>query len=285
MRILDGERPLLTIIVPTVGRKDEFFRLAETLIAQTCNLNGLELIISDQNHNSLILEAVNSLKKRINTTHIKCELISTSYAKNRALQLSSGTYCAFLDDDCWLPNNFLEVLFPFLLLKKDGYLTNALDAENKPLLGKGLPKDFLLDCKSKDGAFYTPQIAHIYMTDAVLELGGFNEKLGVGTEYGSAEETDLLVRLLNIGQKFIYLDQVSVFHPSVNYETVTPDKCFRYGLGFGAFCKIHGWNSYWIYKTIRSFVASVTYIFISRPRARNYFFSGVGRFIGYWRYK
>lgn len=46
-------------------------------------------------------------------------------------------------------------------------------------------------------------------------IGNFDEDLGVGanTLFGSAEETDYLIRCLNIDSKIYYMKKLRVYHP------------------------------------------------------------------------
>jgi hypothetical protein len=62
----------------------------------------------------------------------------------------------------------------------------------------------------------------------------FDEKMGVGAPFGSAEESDLLLFLLKNGTRGRYHGGDFVFHPA---KAESGDKAYNYGLGFGALYK------------------------------------------------
>ena len=69
----------------------------------------------------------------------------------------------------------------------------------------------------------------------------FDERLGVGTNFGSAEETDYLYRLIRKGYKgFFNPEEILVYHPckKMNIEEEIK-KAHSYGMGMGAFFKKH----------------------------------------------
>jgi glycosyltransferase involved in cell wall biosynthesis len=277
--------PRLSIIVPTVSRSEEFRRFLETLKKQS-HLDLVELIIVDQNKDNRISKYILDQTFQFSIQYLQVEKISLSYAKNKGLERASGTFCCFLDDDCWMHEDFLKNIFPYISQQDEsGYLLKAVTPEGCFLVPSKLVPGFKLNVSNIKESFYAPQIAQVYPTSFVKDAGGFNARLGIGTEFGSAEDTDLLVRIVNKGISFTYLDQVQLFHPEVDYASMTPQKSYQYGLGFGAFCKIHGWKMYWIYKMIRSLGGVVVSIIKNQKHAQSYFKTLQGRWKGYWSYQ
>lgn len=72
-------------------------------------------------------------------------------------------------------------------------------------------------------------------------IGNFDEDLGVGanTLFGSAEETDYLIRCLNIDSKIYYMKKLRVYHPRKNSLGTSDDikRAKLYGYGLGAVLK------------------------------------------------
>lgn len=63
----------------------------------------------------------------------------------------------------------------------------------------------------------------------------FNEKLGVGTYFGSCEDTDIVYKYTRSSQ-VIYSPKIEVYHPHPNQD-ISVEKVKSYSLGFGGFVK------------------------------------------------
>ena len=278
-----GKRPLLSIIVPTVDRSNEFTRFLESLIKQEADLSLIELIIVDQNKDSRISEIIRPLRS-IKIIYLKIEKISLSYAKNLSIQKINGLFCCYLDDDCWLQQNALNVLLSQLQLLNpfEGLLMKAITPDGKLLVPGKLRSGFTLNEKNLLEAFYAPQISQVYPTSIVKELGGFNENLGIGTKFGSAEDTDLLVRAIKNKTTFKYIENIKIFHPMFNNDSYSYRKKYHYGLGFGALCRIHNFKGYFIVKILRSATGFLLLLPFNRKNSFLHFFTFLGRIRGYY---
>ena len=67
----------------------------------------------------------------------------------------------------------------------------------------------------------------------------FDEKLGVGGEFGSGEEIDYVLDLINKGYKGRYFGENIIYHPAKKHSKSKEkyQRDFNYGRGFGALCK------------------------------------------------
>ena len=74
----------------------------------------------------------------------------------------------------------------------------------------------------------------IFVRNSSLNLFRFDEKLGIGAEFGSGEESDLLFFLLKNHNKGYYFANNYIFHPS---KKNSPEKMYHYGKGYGALHK------------------------------------------------
>ena len=279
---IDGRNPLLSFIVPTVDRKNEFLRFIDSLLNQTAELSQIELIIVDQNKDDRIFEIINSLYN-INIIYFRIEKIGLSYAKNQALSKINGLFCSYLDDDCWLDKNTLNILLSQLQLLKpfEGLLMNAMTPEGKFLVPGKLRAGFILNEENLLEAFYAPQISQVYPTFVVKNLQGFNKNLGIGTRFGSAEDTDLLIRALKNKITFKYFETIKIIHPKIENKSCAFKKRYQYGLGFGALCRIHNFKFYFIIKLLRPAIGFILFLPLNWRKSFLYFFTLLGRLKGY----
>ncbi|MNL01559.1 putative glycosyl transferase [compost metagenome] len=275
----------LSIIVPTVDRGSEFDRFMQSLVSQPkAALTEIELIIVDQNQDDRIAKILKETEVTFSVTHMKALKNGVSAAKNIGMRVAQGKFCCFLDDDCWLSSNWLDEVLTVLknTSPRTGILIKAISPDGENLLPHIVPTNFQLSEKNIKDAFNTPQISHIYPHKECLTIGGFNEQLGTGIFLGSTEETDFLVRIVKTGLTFIYEPNILILHNRVDYTSMSPEKSYQYGLGFGAFCRLHGWHAFWLYKIIRSLAGFLIYFTRNKAVANAYFATFRGRVHGYF---
>ncbi len=107
------------------------------------------------------------------------------------------------------------------------------------------------------------EFATIFDTETLRAAGGFDERLGVGSDFGAEEGTALLARLTRAGGAPLrYEPIVMCEHPDVDSP---PDaKARSYGRGLGALVPLHP-TSTWIWRyvaftTIRTAIGSLVLV-------------------------
>jgi GT2 family glycosyltransferase len=78
--------------------------------------------------------------------------------------------------------------------------------------------------------------------DWVNRVGGFDERFGVGSEFPSGEESDLVFRILAAGGRGVYEPALRVAHPdpfAIRDETACRRRMTDYGVGLGALFAKH----------------------------------------------
>lgn len=73
-------------------------------------------------------------------------------------------------------------------------------------------------------------------------VGGFDERLGAGSAFPSAEDNDLGLRLLDSGFAIVYVPDGVVVHRAWRGGREYPLARWRYGLGKGGFYAKHAWG-------------------------------------------
>jgi glycosyltransferase involved in cell wall biosynthesis len=227
---------LVSLIMPTLNRYDDIDLLMQSLQRQT--YKNFELIVIDQNDNNKVEEIVNKYKDDVVLKYIKSDKIGLSYNRNIGIEMAKGQIIAFPDDDCVYEDDTLEKVIKFFEENDDYrlYSCKTMDA-NK------------VDCFKKmyDGRC---EITSTNIMDTLTSITffinfknddytKFDEKLGVGGEYGSGEEIDYVLDLLSKGYKGRYFGENIIYHPAKKHSKSKEkyQRDFNYGRGFGALCK------------------------------------------------
>jgi GT2 family glycosyltransferase len=72
----------------------------------------------------------------------------------------------------------------------------------------------------------------------LVQVGGYDERLGAGTPGRAAEDMDIFHRLLRSGANIRYEPEVMIYHERQERDRLL-SSCFNYGHGIGAFSAKH----------------------------------------------
>ena len=199
------------IFISTHQDNFHIYKLINSIRPNIKNIKTLLLIVSqeceiDNNSNNELLDiiSVESLK------------ISLSKARNIALDYLlqnriSSEYIMFPDDDTSFDQIFFEN-FSTILNSNKNYIT--------PIYKEGT-KDLYFGRKTKDNKIITPRDHQligspnqIILYDYLKSDIQFDEKLGVGAQYGSSEDFDLYLKLYQKGNQFFFTNKLYNYHPA-----------------------------------------------------------------------
>jgi glycosyltransferase involved in cell wall biosynthesis len=239
------------LILATLGRRDELIDFLESLKDQT--YKNFELIIVDQNEIMLIEDLIKEYSPFYTIHHIKIKEKGLSLARNVGIKYLNSILkdnqtqeiiLAFPDDDCEYPKTLLEdVVKSFEALGNKYNILTGISIDKKTLkvsTGRFEERNCEIDCNNflRNAISFTIFIRH----RGSIELL-FDENLGVGSFFGSTEESDYLYRLLKLGYKaFFYPEKIKVYHPQKrnNFKDYNDrQRVFYYGKGLGALFKKH----------------------------------------------
>lgn len=233
--MINSKKIVFSLIMATYNRKDEVESFVKSLLKQSFDLNKVELIIVDQNKDQLLNEIVRRYKSSLNIKHINSGTLGLSVNRNIGIANAQGDILSFPDDDCEYYENTLQNVYS--IFAKDRNLTTVLgqivDYSNKKVF-RNWPNKKIEVTKNN---FYRLNSSITIFTKSVSAR--FDEKLGIGSRFGSCEDADYLYSIINMQNKnnVGYDPEVLVYHPHPDIKLLKPAKILAYGLGFGAFCK------------------------------------------------
>jgi glycosyltransferase involved in cell wall biosynthesis len=269
-----------SLIVATLGRSSEIGALLESLLAQ--GRDDLEVIIVDQNADDRVAPVLQPYAARMRITHLRSAIRNANHARNLGLRQARGEIVTFPDDDCLYPPGVLtRVDASFHAAPSLGVLTGpAASPEGGLGSGRWREKSGAIDLSN----VWTSVIEfNLFLPrQLMLSLGGFDEKLGPGTRWGSAEGNDLVCRAIARGAVAQYDADLRIIHPDKRLTEVAVSRAASYGRGLGFVLRRHGVPaSVWFAFLVRPFGGAL--ISLAKLRFHNaayYAMSFWGRLIG-----
>jgi GT2 family glycosyltransferase len=219
--------PLISLAIVTRDRADLFERFAlPSLLALTPG--EAEILVVDQSAG----DATRRLAQPVPGARYLRSAPGLSRGRNLALEAASAPLLAFTDDDVefgpgW-PGGICE-----------GF---ARDGRIGVVCGLGLSSAGETLPHRPPGSYAWPMnpfgLGHGFnfavRLEAVAEVGGFDERLGAGTEFGSGEDSDMLYRMLRAGWTVLSHEGITVVHHTWRHGRDERRLHTGYGMGAGA---------------------------------------------------
>lgn len=217
---------LITIGIPTFRRYEKILTCLDALAKQKLPAEQFRVIVVD---NSLEPEKSAAIKKKLKypyqLDYVITDKCGAAYARNVALKMCNTDIIAYIDDDVYVADNWLESILK-IFKKHDGYL-GAVSGKINPIWDVQPPKwlthDVYHHLACLDWGNEELRIDHIsnwlvsaaiaYNTKAMLAIGGFPEHLG--RKKGSLmahEELSAHQSLAALGYALVYSPELVVKH-------------------------------------------------------------------------
>lgn len=222
----------LTVAVATCGRPEA---LAECLAAIAAQRRAPDqLIVVDQNALAATREVI--AQSGLDILYIEQPRLGLSASRNLALEHCSQAILAVTDDDCFPDPGWTEAIVAAFevadltavtgpILPPDGIAPPGMTATSmRPSRQTRLFDSRVAPWAVGSGANFAAQVV------ALREVGGWDERLGVGTRGRAAEDCDILDRLLARGATIRYDGKALVHHA---WQTAERRKATRWAYGFG----------------------------------------------------
>lgn len=163
--------------------------------------------------------------------------LGISYARNRGIAAVKSRLVGYLDDDETVVEGWVQAALSELA----GDPADVPGGAFGPVLSTSLD-DLPYFCPTKERVVYrggnTPPWLvgtggnMVFPRDTLVLAGAFDPRFGAGAPVGSAEETDLVLRLLDEGRQLVYTPELTVYHPSRGFEDEVRARRL-YGVGMG----------------------------------------------------
>ena len=227
-----------SIVIPVRNNRSELLDLLQTIEQQTY-AEPFETLIVDQ---SDIKEAPIEVS-RGPCQWFRMEGTGAARSRNLAIKHATGDYLVLVDANARFKKHTLNQLDR---ITKDspnhdvicGICLNIEDG--KPYSRYSGSKPAGVNFRNYDCCLAS---AMAIKRTVLSKIGLLDEHLGTGTRYGSSEETDLVLRILQHGGKLLYQPRYEVLHPSLKPEGMSlhawTRKHYLYGMGRGAMLRKH----------------------------------------------
>lgn len=219
-----------SIITATYKRPAEVKEFLESLVLQK-NKN-FEIIIADGSPDNSIAPVVNEFKNKLNIKYIYQYNLPVSNARNKAAEIAKGEYLIFLDSDCIIPDNYLNIVKQYIKTYKCDAFGGTDDAmDNFTPLQKAinytmtsfLSSGGIRGKKTHIGKFYPRGFNMGVKKNIFLKEGGFSEYLVCG------EDIDLSIRLSKKNYKISLISDAIVYHKRRTNLKKFYKQLFRFG--------------------------------------------------------
>lgn len=227
---------LVSLIMPTLNRFDDIYIFMDSLLEQT--YKNFELIVVDQNDNDKVKEIVDKYVDRLDIKYIKSNKKGLSYNRNIGIAAAQGKILAFPDDDCAYKPDTIEKAINFFKKNKEYKIYSCKTMDFNEVDTFKRMYNGTCDINSLNVMDTITSITFFVLFEDKDYLM-FDERLGVGGEFGAGEEVDYILELLSRGYKGRYFGDDIIYHPAKKHSKSKEkyQRDFNYGRGFGALCK------------------------------------------------
>lgn len=236
--------PAVSVVVPTLERAERAAAVVRAVLAG--EEEPLEILVVDQSEGDETARALDELGDP-RVRRVAHQPPSTSAARNAGAQAARGEYVAFVDDDVELAGSWLASIRAEL---RDLGFPDAIFGEVHEPIGFVADRTHLpVSIFHVEEARFWEKPVHpnrvgyaanfVCRRAALLEVGGFDLRLGPGSRFYGAEDMDLAYRLLKGGYRVASSPRFQIVHQQWREPEVLPRLFYGYNVGGAAFCAKH----------------------------------------------
>ncbi len=234
--------PRTSVIICSRGRPELLLDAVRSVLSMSHLPH--ELVVVDQSEKPQEHLAAARLTRPVALTYLWSPDRGLSRARNVGVGAATGDVLAFLDDDMLAESDWLLTLTGLLAeLGPDHVVTGQVRAGEPEVPGAWAPSTITQPAaRSYSGQLRRDVLYPNNMglfRSAFAEIGLFDERLGAGSRFPSAEDNDLCRRLLLAGYVIDYRPEVVAVHRAWRRPDARSKLAYNYGRGQGAFYVKH----------------------------------------------
>lgn len=217
-----------------------------------CSPAPAEVIVVDQSRDEATRLAVSRRQGgAVPVRYLRGIGTGLSRAKNQGIADGTAAVIAFTDDDCRVDPGWLEAL-------TEPIRSGAAEA----VVGRTLPErsvggaEETFSVYAPDGTVVFSRRTHPWRVggggnfaagrDVLRRTGPFDERFGPGAPLESAEDMDMIHRLLRAGERIVYTPRAVIWHRSWRSARQNRQLSRAYGIGAGGYFAKHVLAGDWI---------------------------------------
>jgi glycosyltransferase involved in cell wall biosynthesis len=208
--------PTISAIICTRNRSDSAVEAVRSVLANTHP--SFELMVIDQSDGPETRHATARFLSDPRFLYMPTHTRGVGRSRNIGLTKARAPIVAFTDDDCSVPENWLEVIETCFAEKQHVTVmfTNVEAGSHDD--AAGFVPTYERDDSAVISDFWSKRSARgigasmAFRRDPVLANGGFDELMGPGGFFTSGEDVDIAIRAIALGQGVYETNRVSVVH-------------------------------------------------------------------------
>ncbi|MGB5757984.1 MAG: glycosyltransferase, partial [Acidimicrobiales bacterium] len=209
------QEPTVTIVVATRNRPGDAVVAAGSVLAG----DGIdfELVVVDQSDDDATEVALADLADDHRVRYVRVDRPGKTKAMNLGLRMARTPFVLFTDDDCEVPSDWAVEMVAALTEGEQvgavfcGVVAGPHDENAGFVPTFDVPRD---KTWTSTWRLATPEMGAgmAVRLAAVEEIGGFDEQMGPGGRFPSADDTDIATRLLAAGWHVVDTARTEVVH-------------------------------------------------------------------------
>jgi glycosyltransferase involved in cell wall biosynthesis len=216
---------MISVVIPTYNRPKYLLNCLASLMMQKVSIDW-EVLVIDDGSDKNIEPLLNSLPEHGRIRYFWQENAGPASARNRGVELAKFPYVAFLDDDCCVDENWLQVLSENcekgVLL--GGRIENGC-RENDYSKASQLLVSFLYEFFEGTNHYFFTSNNFLVDKESFLSVKGFDECFNTS----AGEDREFCVRWLHLGNQLTYLPNALVIHYHFQTLKLFIKLHFKYG--------------------------------------------------------